>query len=118
MNPPEVIVHRPLYGRLRITMPYFRGTRFWLRAVCGTGIRPECDRAGRVWEVARHHLPVVIAALTRRFGAVTGRGSTAARTAPSERITTATNADTSNRARAVRATARKKVPAKIGITQR
>lgn len=68
-----VRVYRPTPsagGRVVIWMPYARGTRGWLRSVCGAGTRPEFDRARKAWTVARPHFRRVVDALADRYGSV------------------------------------------------
>jgi hypothetical protein len=47
-----------------------KGTRMWLREVCGPGTRPEFDRERKVWTVARPRFRRVVEALALRYGAV------------------------------------------------
>jgi hypothetical protein len=67
-GPAAVGIHRPPTGRLRIVMPYARGTRAWLRSVCGAGTRPEWDPGAKVWTVARTHFRAVTEAVARFYG--------------------------------------------------
>lgn len=72
----RVEVHRPIASgdgtpgghRLAVVMPFARGTRYWLREVCGPGTRPEWDRGRGAWLVARPHFRKVVEALARRYG--------------------------------------------------
>lgn len=57
-------------GRVVIWLPYARGTRGWLRSVCGTGTRPEFDRARKAWTVARPHFRRIVQAVADRYGSV------------------------------------------------
>lgn len=63
-------IWRPRTGRVRLKIPYFEGTRFWLREVCGAGTRPDFDRDRKDWTVSRNHLRAVVEALVDRFGEV------------------------------------------------
>jgi hypothetical protein len=57
-------------GRIAVAVPYSKGTRLWLREVCGPGTRPEFDRERKVWTVARPHFRRIVEALASRYGIV------------------------------------------------
>jgi hypothetical protein len=57
-------------GRIAVAVPYSKGTRLWLREVCGPGTRPEFDRERKVWTVARPHFRRIVEALASRYGVV------------------------------------------------
>lgn len=57
--------------RLWLWMPYGDGTnRRWLHQHLGRRIRPEWNKDGRRWEIARTHLLDLVVALAERFGEV------------------------------------------------
>lgn len=74
MTGPKPRVYRGISSqerRIVLDLPFFDGTRGWLRDVCGPGTQPDFDRRRKMWTVARPHYWTVIEALADRFGEVT-----------------------------------------------
>ncbi|UCN14607.1 hypothetical protein LFM56_17390 [Cellulomonas iranensis] len=65
-----VRIVRPVRGRVRVWLPYQRGSGNYdlLKDLCGGLTRPEYNRALKCFEVAREHLPVLMDELPRRLG--------------------------------------------------
>jgi hypothetical protein len=59
---------QPGDGWVRISMPYAPNNRAWLKEVLGERIRPEWDKKGKRWWVARNHFGAVVEALAQRLG--------------------------------------------------
>jgi hypothetical protein len=74
MFTPVARVHLPLKSAdanyARIAMPYEKGTRRWLRNLCGSRAHVEWDKPSGKWVITRSHFRKVVEALSNRYGLV------------------------------------------------
>lgn len=66
----QMIILRPVEGRLHVILPYAADNRKWIKSVIGNNARPTWDKENKRWRIARAHYAKLIQEGTRRYGKV------------------------------------------------